>query len=223
MRSDHIIARADEALGRIGGPRKTASANPDVNRHTQWAIILFAIVVIIALFTAPFGILLLVLGAAGYGLYSLARTAKKAAPKAAASDLPKADLASLPLKTELWLASQRRLLPPAAQSLTDSICARLKTLSTQIASVAEVDPIAYDIRRLVAEELPQLISDYHRVPAAMRKEPLNGMLPDKQLTQGLIVIDGRLDQINSQLATGPVSQLAVQARYLDLKYQDSST
>lgn len=223
MRSDDILARADEALARLGRPRQTQAAtapHPHVSRSVQVAMVAGALIAFWLLFTKPFALLLVLLG--GFGLYALARNARKAVPKAVAEDLPKADLATLPLKSELWLASQRRLLPAAAQSLCDSIGTRLKLLASQIAGIAPHDPVTHDIRRLVAEELPQLVNDYHRVPAALRKQAANGLMPDQQLTLGLITIDKRLDQINTQLAAGPVTQLATQARYLDLKYEDET-
>lgn len=224
MRNEDILARADAALGRVNNMHRPAetpgSAKPYVNRWIQMAIVVGAILLILAFLSAPFTIIAVaaLIAAAGY---ALSRLKPGGNAKAKAQDLPKEELGSLPLKVELWLASQRRMLPAAAQSLADSICKQLKTLASQIAGVSNDDPLAHDIRRLLAVELPELIADYFRVPAAVRKTASDGFLPDKQLTQGLIVIDSRLEQINAAIAAAPVTKLATQARYLDLKYQDN--
>ncbi len=217
MRSEDIIARADAVLGRAGRNRGGgAQTHRLVNRKVQVAIIVGAILIVWLILSRPFWLVLIGLCA---GAYALTRGGSKPAKKATAEDLPLADLATLPLKTELWLASQRRMLPVAAQSFTDSICKQLKALAGQIADVNPADPIAHDIRRLIAKDLPDLINDYHRVPAAQRKVAQGSLMPDQQLAQGLIIIDGQLEQICARLAAGPVTKLATQARYLDLKYQ----
>lgn len=223
MRSDDILARADAALGRVNKAYRAANRaddQPYVNRWVKMAIIGAGLALIIAVLSAPFTVF--VIGAMAVGVvYAIQRLRPQKTETAVAKDLTKLDLASLPLKTELWLASQRRLLPAAAQSLIDSICTRLKTLASQADAMVDGDPLANGIRRLLAEELPELISDYHKIPPAMRKTTSDGFLPDKQLAQGLIVIDSRLAEINTILAAAPVNKLAIQARYLDLKYQAS--
>ena len=45
------------------------------------------------------------------------------------------------------------------------------------------------------------------------------MSPDKQLVDGLTVVDSELTRISEQLATGDLNKLATQGRYLELKYQ----
>jgi hypothetical protein len=45
------------------------------------------------------------------------------------------------------------------------------------------------------------------------------MSPDKQLVEGLHVVDAELQRMSEQLASGDLHKLATQGRYLELKYQ----
>jgi hypothetical protein len=137
-----------------------------------------------------------------------------------ASELPTTDLALLPLRTEEWLVDQRKALPPPAQRLVDGIGTRLEVLSNQLRSLDEKEPAAAEIRRLVAHDLPELVNGYGRVPSTLRKEGLNGISPDRQLLDGLGVVESELKRMSEQLAAGDLNKLATQGRYLELKYQD---
>jgi hypothetical protein len=81
------------------------------------------------------------------------------------------------------------------------------------------EPAAAEVRRLIADELPELINGYNRVPANLRRDGINGMSPDKQLVDGLAVVDSELARMSEQLAAGDLNKLATQGRYLELKYQ----
>ena len=82
-----------------------------------------------------------------------------------------------------------------------------------------IEPAAMEIRRLIADELPELVNGYLRVPQHLRRDGLNGMSPDKQLVEGLTVVDAELQRMSEQLASGDLHKLATQGRYLELKYQ----
>ena len=86
----------------------------------------------------------------------------------------------------------------------------------------EREPVAADIRRLIGEELPELVKGYQRVPLNLRKDGLNGISPDRQLLDGLAVVDDELDRLSKQLAAGDLNRFATQGRYLELKYQGDS-
>jgi hypothetical protein len=93
-------------------------------------------------------------------------------------------------------------------------------LSNQLRSLDEKEPAAAEIRRLVAHDLPELVNGYGRVPSTLRKEGLNGISPDRQLLDGLGVVESELKRMSEQLAAGDLNKLATQGRYLELKYQD---
>jgi hypothetical protein len=57
------------------------------------------------------------------------------------------------------------------------------------------------------------------VPAGLRGELRNGMSPDKQLTDGLAVVESEIGRMTEQLASGDLHKLATQGRYLELKYR----
>ena len=46
-------------------------------------------------------------------------------------------------------------------------------------------------------------------------------MPEQQLVEGLTVIDGELARISETLASGDIDKLAVQNRFLELKYQEA--
>jgi hypothetical protein len=135
--------------------------------------------------------------------------------------LVQSDLARLPARTETWLQAQRPLLPPPAARLIDGIGLKLEALGPQLASLDPNEPAAASLRKLLAEELPELIQGYARVPLSLRKAR-DGIGPDVQLIQGLGVVDEELARMSEDLAAGDLRKLATQNRYLELKYKDEA-
>ncbi|UVO49588.1 hypothetical protein M0208_03320 [Sphingomonas sp. SUN019] len=132
--------------------------------------------------------------------------------------LRQADLRTLPAQTGRWLDSQRAALPAPAVMVADRIGVRLDTLGVQLAALDDDTPAAGEIRRLVGEQLPEFVRDYQRVPREMRGVPRNGKTPDRQLVDGLEVIEREIGQMSEQLAQGDLDSLATRSRYLEIKY-----
>ncbi len=129
-------------------------------------------------------------------------------------------LRALPLQTEIWLEKQRTSMPTTALGLIDSIGQRLETLAPQVASLDEREPAAAEVRKLVGEQLPELVKGYQRVPDPLRRVERNGLTPDQQLLNGLQLIDEEMAQMSAQLAEGDLDLLATRGRYLQIRYRD---
>lgn len=234
MRADDVLARAEEALRRHGGNsrlqkralQRVARAGIVKAKRIAWltAGFLFG-VPLFALFVSPLGISGILLSVMAYfGLALAALLWPAGVREVHDSSLVTTSLSQLPLSTEMWLASQRAALPPPAQRLADGIALKLEQLAPQLQRLDEKEPAAFEIRRLIADELPELVRGYQRVPHHLRREGENGMSPDRQLVEGLNVVDSELTRMSTQLARGDLHALATQGRYLELKYQgDSAT
>lgn len=133
--------------------------------------------------------------------------------------LAEVPLKALPVTTERWLEAQRPALPSPVRGLVDSIGVKLEILSPQLAMLDEKSPAAGEVRKLVGEQLPELIKGYSRVPEPLRRVERNGLTPDQQLAQGLQVIDDEIAEMSAQLAQGDIDHLATRGRYLQIKYQ----
>ncbi len=226
MTPDDTLARADAALrrssdARLNARQRARSRKTALRRagRIAWAglaILLAAFIVGLIIPIGTTGVmiaaLLFVLAALGIMLVPGERL-----PDAAA--LPTTALAQLPLRTENWLAGQRAMLPAPAQRLADGIGVKLEALAPQLQSLDEREPAAAEIRRLIADELPELVKGYGRVPDALRRVDTDGMMPERQLVEGLSVVDGELARMSEQLARGDLEKLATQGKYLELKYQ----
>jgi hypothetical protein len=120
--------------------------------------------------------------------------------------------------TELWLESQRRALPAPAVQLVDQIGVQLDALGLQLEGLDEGLPAVGEVRKLVGEHLPELVSTYTSIPARLRSEPRAGRTPDQQLADSLGKISTEIDSVTRQLADGALDKLAIRTRYLDYKY-----
>lgn len=136
--------------------------------------------------------------------------------------LAEVPLKALPLKTEQWLEAQRPALPAPARTLLDGIGVRLETLAPQLATLDEREPAAAEVRKLIGEQLPELIKGYARVPQPLRGVDRNGKTPDAQLAEGLQLIDQEISQMSAQLAEGDLNLLATRGRFLEIKYRDDT-
>jgi hypothetical protein len=140
---------------------------------------------------------------------------REAKPEAlAASDLP-----LLPQRIEEWLETQRPALPAPATRLIDGIGLRLEALAPQLANIDPREPAAVEVRKLLCDELPDLVKGYARVPEALRRDARDGPSPDRQLLDGLKVVDDQLARLTADLASADLHKLSVQGRYLELKYK----
>ena len=232
MDSDRILARADEALRRHGmEPRLAQRARAarrrsfygKVKRIVGVAAILVVGLPLWGLIIGPVGTSGLMIAVLAFIVAAVGLMAFPRAERVAGEVLPTTELALLPLKTEEWLAGQRRALPAPATKLVDGIGLKLEILAPQLQALDEREPVAADIRRLIADELPELVKGYQRVPLNIRKEGLNGISPDKQLVEGLAAVDEELGRLSEQLAAGDLNRFATQGRYLELKYQGDPT
>ncbi|MFW2852919.1 hypothetical protein ACM61V_13470 [Sphingomonas sp. TX0543] len=229
--SDQTIAAARAAYERITGARydatyltrrrRSAGAKRLGKRLTRIAIADAAILsgaFVIGLIV-PLGIM----GATAVMALLLAVTAMLAVWPADAPIAPErlrqTDIRALPTQTARWLDSQRPGLPAPAVLVTDRIGVRLDTLGAQLAALHEETPATAEIRRLVGEQLPEFVRDYQRVPRALRATPRNGKTPDRQLIDGLELIEREIGQMSEELAQGDLDTLATRGRYLEIKYR----
>jgi hypothetical protein len=133
--------------------------------------------------------------------------------------LRQVDLKALPAQTERWLEAQRPALPAPAVRLVDSIGQRLESLTPQLARVDDNTDAAFEVRKLVGEQLPAFIKDYERVPANLRAVERNGRSPDRELVDGLKLIEQEIGDMTARLAASDLDQLQTRGRYLELKYK----
>ncbi|SKC02872.1 hypothetical protein SAMN06295937_10554 [Sphingopyxis flava] len=133
-------------------------------------------------------------------------------------DLPKTDLKQLAGRAEIWLEAQRPALPAPARQLVDGIGVQLDLLAPQLQTLDPSEPAAANIRRLVGEDLPELVAGYQRIPAGLRSEAHAGRTPDETLVGGLKMLEREIGEAARNLAAGELDKLATRERYLQLKY-----
>lgn len=140
-------------------------------------------------------------------------------PEPRQADLPKADLKQLAGRTEIWLEAQRPALPAPARQLVDGIGVQLDLLAPQLQTLDPATPAAGNIRKLVGDDLPELVAGYQRIPAGLRGEAHAGRTPDETLVGGLKMLEREIGEAARSLAAGELDKLATRERYLQLKYQ----
>ncbi|WP_311266904.1 hypothetical protein [Sphingobium sp. WCS2017Hpa-17] len=229
-RSDRVLADAEAVLrrhsdrGRSLSNRARQRRNAGLMRKVKyafWAVLAILLGSAVAGFVLPLGTtgVMIVLGVMIAAVLLIALAPTEGRVKAEA--LAQTELAALPLKTEIWLENQRKALPAPAVTLVDSIGVKLEALAPQLERLGEQEPAAQEIRRLLADHLPELVTGYQSIPAPLRREERNGRVPEKQLVEGLSVIDAEISRMSESLASGDLDKLATQNRFLELKYQEA--
>lgn len=229
-RSDRVLADADAVLRRHSERGQSLSArgrqrrNAGLARKLRYAVgaVLAVLIAGAAVgFVMPLGTsgVMILLAIMIFCVIAVAMLPGEGAVRTEA--LAQTALPALPLKTEIWLENQRKALPAPAVTLVDSIGVKLETLAPQLERLGEGDPAAQEIRRLLSDHLPELVTGYQSIPEPMRREERNGRVPERQLIEGLSVIDSEIARMSETLASGDLDKLATQNRFLELKYQEA--
>lgn len=160
-------------------------------------------------------------GLIGAGIWAAMKFPKMKIPTP--ETLVQSDLKTLAGKTEIWLEGQRKALPAPAVKIVNGIGVQLDMLSPQLQKLDEMEPAAYEVRKLVGEHLPKLITGYRSIPESMRKQASDtGKSPDEQLVSGLSLIEKEISGVTQQIAKGDIDNLSIRERYLELKYDKSA-
>ena len=228
--SDDIIEHAADFLRRISPEGRAASRRRRERRKAAFRRIAKRIVLACAAILAiavawgvvigpigPFGLLAMLIAMA---LVSTAILLWSQTPEPTPERIATTDLAQLPAQTGEWLEKQRPALPSPAQRQLDQLTLSLDALAPQLSALDPKQPEAMEVRRLIGDELPELIRGYQRVPPALRRQPLNGgPSPDRQLSEGLGTIGEEIGRMNARLADSDLKALATQNRFLEIKYK----
>lgn len=229
-RSDRVLADAEAVLHRHGERGRSLSARARQRRGAAlmrkakwafWSVLAILIGSMVAGFFIPLGTtgVMVALGLIMAALLLIA--ALPSEPRVRTQALAAAPISALPLQTEIWLDNQRKALPAPAVALADSIGVKLETLAPQLERLTDQEPAAQEIRKLLSDHLPELVTGYESIPVPLRRQERNGRVPEQQLVEGLNVIDTELARISETLASGDIDKLAVQNRFLELKYQEA--
>lgn len=223
---DRQIQRSAELLTRVSArqlQKRARAAGRRAKRAAQYSVISVTAILVAAIAWAiiqPIGIggvaiVLLLIPLAI--ILSVMLSGERQVPVA---ELPRTDLLALPSATERWLDGQRAALPAPAVPILDRIGNRLEALAPQLAQLDPQSPPALEVRALLADHLPQLVSDYRAIPLDLRRVERNGRVPDRQLVDGLSLIEREIGEMTEELARGDLDRLATHGRYLQLKYED---
>ncbi|MFZ5748048.1 MAG: hypothetical protein ACOY45_10405 [Pseudomonadota bacterium] len=223
QRGDELIARVrardGDAHGARARKRREAEVVKRIGRIAAADVAILVAAIAIGWFV-PLGmggaLIVMALLIAATLFFALFSTAS--APSA--EKLAEVPLKALPASTERWLEAQRPALPAPARTLVDSIGVKLDILAPQLAGLDEAEPAAAEVRKLIGEQLPELIKGYGRVPEPLRAVERNGLTPDQQLAAGLKLIDDEIANMSEQLAQGDLDKLQTHGRYLQIKYRD---
>jgi len=229
-RSDRVLADAEAVLRRHSERGQSLSTRARQRRNAGlmrkvkyafWAIVAVLVAGTVAGFVTPLGTtgVMVALGVmvAAVLLIALMPTETRVRTEA----LAETELTALPLKTEIWLENQRKALPAPAVTLVDSIGVKLEALGPQLERLNPQEPAAQEVRKLLADHLPELVTGYQSIPESLRREERNGRVPEKQLIEGLSVINAEIARMSETLASGDLDKLATQNRFLELKYQEA--
>ena len=128
--------------------------------------------------------------------------------------------AVLPAQVDAWLDAKRRALPALAAPKVDAISAQLAALGPQLAAVPPGDPTALELNRLLGKHLPELVDRYEKVAPAQRKAASipGGPTIERQLVDGLGLIEAELARVNDQLGKDDRDAFAVQGKFLENRY-----
>ncbi|MFT4026784.1 MAG: hypothetical protein QM676_08295 [Novosphingobium sp.] len=229
--SDRILADARRSLidQRAGGRRLQPIGKRSAERrklHAMRKAVRIAVALaLVAVVTMGAGLVLDGIGLGGLFLAVLAaivavavfsRWPRIGVPEIGA--LNRGDVRTMVGNTELWLESRRPALPAPAVSIVDRIGGQLDVLGAQLEGLDEKRPEAVEIRKLIGETLPDIVSTYTRIPQHLRGEAQGGTTPDQQLAESLGRISGEIEQITRDLAAGEIDGLAVRTKYLGYKY-----
>ena len=143
------------------------------------------------------------------------------APRTLATARP----AVLPSAVDTWLDAKRRALPALAAPRVDAISAQLAALQPQLAGVSPTDPTALELNRLLGKHLPELVERYEKVPVAQRKQPTTpgGPTIERQLIDGLGLIETELARVNDRLGAEDRDNFAIQGKFLENRYGKDGT
>ena len=229
--SARILAEARGSLTqqRAGGRRLQPIGRRSAERRrlhaTRKAMRVLGAVAAVVIATMAAGLLLGGIGITGLFFAVLAAAAAviffSAWPRLGVPEIDKinrGDVRTMVGNTELWLESRRPALPAPAVAIVDRIGGQLDVLGVQLEGLDNNRPEAVEIRKLIGESLPDVVSTYTRIPAHLRSERQGGRSPDEQLAESLGRISGEIDQITRDLAAGEIDGLAVRTRYLGYKY-----
>ena len=153
-------------------------------------------------------------------LLLLALVIARADPRAPGREaLAEAALPGLAEQATVWLAAQRRGMPQPALLLAGTIGGHLGDLELRLGKLDARSPAAASIRKLLAVELPALVESWRLVPLSSRRVAhADGRTPDDHLVNGLQLINAELARANDLLGHRTLDEIAVQGRYLELKY-----
>ncbi len=227
-RSDQAINSARASLERVRAVRVTP-AKRQLQRHVRRAqrfgaillggVVLVLIAAIIIGLINPLGLVGVMMGMlAMIGVLAAAVVFSRETPVRAES-IAKASLPQLAQATDRWLDQQRRALPAPAQTLADTIGERIAALGPQLEVLNTAAPQAAELRRLVGEELPELINSYTRVPVSMRRTDRNGRVAETELIDGMRLLDRQIDALSHDIAGQDMDRLSSHKRYLELRYE----
>lgn len=229
-RSDRILADAEAVLRRHSDRGQSLSARARQRRNAAlmrklkyafWAVLAVLIASAVAGFVIPLGTtgVMIALGVMLAALLLIAAVPSE--QRVRTESLTGTPLTALPLQTEIWLEHQRKALPAPAATLVDSIGVKLEALAPQLERLSDQEPAAQEVRKLLADHLPELVTGYQSIPQPLRREERNGRVPEQQLIEGLGVIDTELARMSESLASGDLDRLATQNRFLEMKYQEA--
>lgn len=221
-RLDQRLSPAGRAASRRRRERRRAAARRLAVRLVAATAAILAVAVAIGL-VMPIGLLgvlatVLAMMLAWAAVLLLFQAELRVEPERLATS----DLAQLPARTGVWLDQQRPALPAPAQRQIDALALGLEAIGPQIAALDPGSAAAIEVRRLIADELPELVRGYQRVPPSLRRQPVDGgASPDAQLTDGLGTIGEEIARMNRELSAGHLKALATQNRFLEIKYRGS--
>lgn len=236
--SDRILtdARSSLAYQQGGGRRAGGGSIGKGSARLKWEhlakklVRLAAALAVILVAAMGFGLFVSALGFEGVmitlllmivAVFFFLRYPKMKVPSRA--DLTRGSLTQTVQRTELWLERQAPALPAPAANLVNRIGSQLDGLGVQLQGLDENTPAAVEVRKLVGDHLPDMVSSYTAIPAHLRGEQRAGSTPDKQLIDGLERISVEIDTVTRQLAEGALDELAIRSRYLDYRYGGPET
>ena len=220
--AESVLERArarTDASARRTRRRREAEVLRRLGRIAAADALIIVAAIIVGLAVMPLGMMGAMLVAALLIVATLAFAVLPVSAPPTVEKLAEVPLKALPASTERWLEAQRPALPSPVRGLVDSIGVKLETLAPQLATLDESQPAAAEVRKLIGEQLPELVKGYSRVPEPLRRVERNGLTPDQQLAQGLQLIDDEIAEMTAHLAQGDLDSLATRGRYLQIRYQ----